>query len=52
MDLIGCATRRENQRAFHSQFRRRHADPDTAVQQSINRTKSFRYGMVFLAHSY
>jgi hypothetical protein len=28
------------------------ADPQTAVQQSINRTDNFRYGMVFLAYSY
>ena len=28
------------------------ADPGMAVQQSINRTKNFLYGMVFLAYSY
>ena len=28
------------------------ADPGIAVQQSINRTKNFLYGMVFLAYSY
>jgi len=28
------------------------ANPGTAVQQSINRTKNFIYGMVFLAYSY
>jgi hypothetical protein len=29
-----------------------YADPDEAVRQSIDRTNSFRYGMVFLAYSY
>ena len=28
------------------------ADPGTAVQQSSGRTKSFTYGMVYLAYSY
>ena len=37
---------------FTASFVAAYADPQTAVQQSINRTKSFRYGMVFLAYSY
>jgi hypothetical protein len=28
------------------------ADPQKAVEQNINRTQNFRYGMVFLAYSY
>jgi hypothetical protein len=39
-------------RNFTASFVLAFADPHKAVQQSINRTASFRYGMVFLAYSY
>jgi hypothetical protein len=28
------------------------ADPQQAIQQAFDRTKSFSYGMVYLAYSY
>jgi hypothetical protein len=37
---------------FTASFVLAFANPQLAVQQSINRTQSFRYGMVFLAYSY
>ena len=51
LELDGYADWKVNSH-FTASFVVAYADPQAAVQQAINRTASFKYGMVFLAYSY